>query len=415
MRPSADWRHVALREVAEINPESLPSSTAQDFIFRYIDIATVSGPSEMGEARRMKFSAAPSRARRIVRDGDILVSTVRPYLRSFCRIRSTSNDLIASTGFAVVRPRSGVDSEFLSQHVLSQWFVNHLIPRMKGSNYPAVSADDVGDYRLLLPPTAEQRRVANILSSVDEAIHSTQAAIEQTRTVKQAVIQRLLLRGIGHTRFKQTEIGAIPEGWTARPVAEVCRLSGGAGFPIKYQGHRGLPYPFVKISDMNTPGNQRIVRRAANTIDDNIAKSIKSRPFPAGTLIFPKVGAALLTNKRRILGQVSFVDNNIMTASAGTEVDANFLFHLFCRIDLSEHVQTGAVPSVNQRAVGSIVVPLPPREEQEKIVDRIASLEAAEESLTQQQAVHSGMKSALMSDLLTGRVRVQADLPMAAE
>src|SRR4051794_2320975 len=98
------WRKVTFGEVSSINSKSLPVSTAQDYSFRYIDVSTVDGPSTLLEPRRVTYAEAPSRALRLVQKGDILVSTVRPYLRSFCRVDSDETDLVASTGFAVISP-----------------------------------------------------------------------------------------------------------------------------------------------------------------------------------------------------------------------------------------------------------------------------------------------------------------------
>ena len=77
---------------------------------------------------------------------------------------------------------------------------------------------------LLLPPLPEQTKIAAILSSVDEAIAATQSVIDQTRKVKQGLLQDLLTRGIGHTRFKQTEIGEIPEAWEVKRLDSVVKL-----------------------------------------------------------------------------------------------------------------------------------------------------------------------------------------------
>ncbi len=82
----------------------------------------------------------------------------------------------------------------------------------------AATSKDFKVRTVLLPPLAEQKKIAAILSSVDEAIQATEAVIEQTRRVKDGLLQDLLTRGIGHTRFKQTEIGEIPESWEVRQL-----------------------------------------------------------------------------------------------------------------------------------------------------------------------------------------------------
>ena len=210
-----NWRPATLGALAQVNPEQLGQRTDSDYVLEYLDIAAIERPGVIGASRKLTFAEAPSRARRRTRSGDILVSTVRPYLRNFARVKEAPANLVASTGYAVVRPANGVDGRFLYQHILSDAFVEFLKPRMSGSNYPAVKGDDVEAFRFSLPPLPEQRKIAAILSSVDDAIEKTRAVIDQVQVVKRGLMQELLTRGLPgrHTRFKQTEIGEIPAEW----------------------------------------------------------------------------------------------------------------------------------------------------------------------------------------------------------
>ena len=186
------WRPAHLGDLARVNPEQLGSRTDPDHLLEYLDIAAIEQPGVIGASRTFRFSEAPSRARRLAREGDILVSTVRPYLRNFARVREAPDNLVVSTGYAVIRPGGGVDGGFLYQHVLSARFVDFLKPRMSGSNYPAVTADDVEAYPLFLPPLSEQREIAAVLSSVDDAIEESQTFMDRLRVVKSGLMSILL-------------------------------------------------------------------------------------------------------------------------------------------------------------------------------------------------------------------------------
>ncbi len=186
------WRASTLGSLAQVNPEQLGSRTDPDYLLEYLDISAIEQPGVIGDTRTLRFEDAPSRARRVVREGDILVSTVRPYLRNFARVRQALDNLVVSTGYAVVRPGDGVDGRFLYQQILSSGFVEYLKPRMSGSNYPAVTAHDVRAYPLFLPPLPEQRKIAAVLSGMDDAIEKTRAVIDQARIVKRGLMSVLL-------------------------------------------------------------------------------------------------------------------------------------------------------------------------------------------------------------------------------
>ena len=186
------WRPAHLGDLARVNPEQLGSRTDPDHLLEYLDITSIERPGVFGSSRTFRFSEAPSRARRLARGGDILVSTVRPYLRNFALVREAPDNLVVSTGYAVIRPEGGVDGGFLYQHVLSDRFVEFLKPRMSGSNYPAVTADDVEAYPLFLPPLPEQRKIAAILSSVDDTIEENQTIMDRLRIFKTALMSTLL-------------------------------------------------------------------------------------------------------------------------------------------------------------------------------------------------------------------------------
>ena len=191
-RDTNTWMSSNLGSLAQVNPEQLGSRTDPDYLMEYLDISAIEQPGVIGDTRTFRFEDAPSRARRVVREGDILVSTVRPYLRNFARVREAPDNLVVSTGYAVVRPRDGVDGRFLYQHILSTAFVGYLKPRMSGSNYPAVTALHVRLYPLSLPPLSEQHKIADLLSSVDDTIEKHRRLVDRAQIFKRGLMCVLL-------------------------------------------------------------------------------------------------------------------------------------------------------------------------------------------------------------------------------
>lgn len=158
----------------------------------------------------------------------------------------------------------------------------------------------------------------------------------------------------------------LPADWRWVRLDEVADIVNGFGFAENLQGRTDLPYPFIKVSDMNAAAAEVVISRAANTVDDDILRRLNARVYPAGTVIFPKVGGALLTNKKRILGVESTFDNNIMGAIPKV-IDSKFLFYWMLTFDLRKLANVQALPSIKQSDVAALNIPLPPPSEQQRL------------------------------------------------
>ena len=191
-----------------------------------------------------------------------------------------------------------------------------------------------------------------------------------------------------------------PDGWEERSLSDVARVVSGVGFPRKYQGRRAGPLPFFKVSDMNTRGNERELRVAANTVDDDLITVLKGAIHPPGTTVFPKVGAALLTNKRRLLVTPSVFDNNVMGLVPKT-CDSRYLYYRMQTVDFRELAQIGAIPSINGSTVGNMRLLFPGLREQRKIAAILSSVDDAIEKtqavIDHVQVVRRGLRQELLS------------------
>jgi type I restriction enzyme, S subunit len=222
------WEVKRLKYSASINDEALPENTPPEFELRYIDIGNVESSEGIIAADQLTFDTAPSRARRIVRDGDTIVSTVRTYLRAIAPIRNPPGNLIVSTGFAVVRPRK-IDSHFLSYALRESSFVETVVARSVGVSYPAVNASEVGTIPISIPPTNEQRAIADFLDRETTRLHTLvgrkRELIEKLKEKRTALISRTVTRGLNPTaKLKSSGIewlGDIPEHWEVKPLFRI--------------------------------------------------------------------------------------------------------------------------------------------------------------------------------------------------
>lgn len=387
---AAPWPSMSFSEAVEINPKR-PLPKAGEIPF--LDMASLplhGAPVQVMEKRPVASGGARFQA------GDTLFARITPCAENgklgFVSEVAGGGTAQGSTEFIVMGAREALT---LPEYVrwLSGWSSvrAHAIGLMEGTSgrqrIPAWAFDEI---EVPVPPLDEQRRIAEVLRSVDEAIAAADGVICQLRETRGHRLEALM---------------ALPGAY--RRIDEICRLSGGSGFPIKHQGKVSGRYPFAKVSDMNRPGNEVQMRHAENYVDDADIRTLKAKTFPVGTTFFPKVGATLLTNKRRIAAVEMLVDNNVMGATA-TDVDPWFLYYAFCTIDMADYVQPGAVPSVNQRTIGQIMIPVPDRATQEEFVETMRDVDAAIETQSDVLAQLTAAKQALMSDLLSGRVRVPA-------
>ena len=187
-----DWEVKKLADLADIDPENLSSETAKNYEFQYISLERINKGKLIG-TDTYTFSNSPSRARRVLRHNDVLISTVRPNLLSHYIVRSSVPDLICSTGFCVVRSnRKTLVPEFLYQNLFASGINSQIDILITGSNYPAINNKDVKGFQLFSPRLEEQTAIATILCDMDAEIQALHGRLEKTKDIKQGMMQQLL-------------------------------------------------------------------------------------------------------------------------------------------------------------------------------------------------------------------------------
>jgi len=182
--------------------------------------------------------------------------------------------------------------------------------------------------------------------------------------------------------------------WVDCTIGEISKLSGGSAFKEKFQGHTSGEIPFIKVSDFNLSENQKYITRANNWVSSETLKEMGAKVFPPGSVVFPKVGAALLSNRRRILLRPTALDNNLM-AAIPNGCCSEYLYHALCKVDFSRFVQEGAVPSINQEQVASVELSIPPLPEQKKIAEILSGIDTQRQALAKKAATASMLRNAL--------------------
>ena len=156
-----------LSEICDINKETLSSKTPPDYTFQYLDIASIIDPKVIGKLKSMTFKDSPSRARRIVKNGNLVLSLVRPYFQSFVIIEDAEN-IIASTGTAVLSVNDIYDRYYIFHLLFSKKFLEYCEERMMGTNYPAITPNDVKEYKIPISPLIKQKEIGLRLQELDK-------------------------------------------------------------------------------------------------------------------------------------------------------------------------------------------------------------------------------------------------------
>lgn len=170
------------------------------------------------------------------------------------------------------------------------------------------------------------------------------------------------------SRYREQKI--INTKYDVVAIGSVATLQSGYAFPTALQGQAGT-IPFYKVSDMNSVGNEVEMTYSNNYVTEELADSKKWAVSPAGTVVFPKIGAAIATNKKRILSRSAIFDNNVMGIICGDKILPKFMLYMLEYIDISNWASLANPPSITQEVVREQKIPLPSLEMQQQIITEL--------------------------------------------
>jgi type I restriction enzyme S subunit len=288
---------------------------------------------------------------------------------------------------AVVR-KDKVYPNFLCWSFLSPKVRNGLQSFVRGTTIKGIARSELVKIQLPLPPLPEQKKIAEILSTVDKAIEKVDEAIEKTQRLKKGLMQELLTKGIGHKEFKDTEIGRIPKEWEVVSLSEVFRLASGKSRPSE-------------ISEMQT---EKMLY-----------------PIYGGNGILGYTNKFMINNETIVIGRVgeycgsiykapklSWITDNALYAIEiqSHNINLDFLTYWLTFINLNKFKRESGQPLMTQTIVYSIQLPLPPLPEQKKIAEILSTVDKRLDLLRKKKEKLERVKRGLMDDLLSGRRRV---------
>ncbi len=303
----------------------------------------------------------------------------------------------------VLKAKNGISDNWYLMYFLNYIDLRHYIV---GSTRTKLNQADMRRIKISLPPLPEQQKIAHVLMSIDKAIEVVDEAIKQAECIKKGLMQELLTKGIGHTEFKDTEIGRIPEDW------EVVRLGGVAE---------------INKESINPPKeapNKEFYYIEIDSIQDGIIKSVKKiigKDAPSRARRLVRENDVIMSTVRPYLkafalvpekydGQICSTGFAVLRCKKNLIIPNYLLYNLFMdrTIEQCNRLMVGGqYPALNQSHVEQLKIPLPPLEEQQKIAEILSKWDEVIEIKKAKKERLERMKKKVMDLLLTGKVRIK--------
>jgi len=386
------WEVKPICRVSSCNDDVIPEFTPADEVLCYVDISAVNHTDGITQVTEVRFVDAPSRARRKAKAGDVVVSTVRTYLKAVAAVTEEHADCVYSTGFAVLRARiPHVEPAFLKWMMLNELLIQTVEAHSEGLSYPAINATELVKLKTVVPPSGEQAAIIAALdretTHIDALIAKKSRFIELLKERRQALITHAVTKGLNpNVKMKDSGvewIGKVPEHWKVmlfKRVASICN---------------GKDYKDVEDADGAYPviGSGGEFARASKFIFDGESVLLGRK----GTIDKPLY----------INGPFWVVDTMFYTKVAD-DAFPKFVYYSALTIPFNLYSTNTALPSMTGEALSSHVIAAPEFDEQQGIakgLDRETTrIDALITKVKHSIEILKERRSALITAAVTGQI-----------
>ncbi len=378
------------------------------------------GYSENGD----KFYSSSYSPNQLVQDNDLLIANTD--VTESCDIlgapvylprKKLKNDVLFSHHVSAINISDDVSINFLHFLLCSENIRLEMKRYGRGTTVKMLDVREIGKLSLDLPPLPEQKKIASILTSVDEVIEKTQLQIDKLQNLKKATMNELLTRGIGHTEFKDSELGRIPEGWETKILSDFSTFRRGTTYMSSELSEDKERFPlYINMKSFKVGGGY----------SENGDKFYSSSYSPnqlvqdndlliANTDVTEScdiLGAPVYLPRKKLKNDVLF-SHHVSAINISDDVSINFLYFLLCsesiRLEMKRYGRGTTVKMLDVREIGKLSLDLPPLPEQKKIASTLTSIDKIIEQTQSKLEQTWALKKSLMQDLLTGKVRVSVN------
>jgi len=365
------WEQRKLGEVATFGGGHTPSMsdsdnyeggnvlwvTSQDVKSHYLDGTT----TQITEKGAKELTLYPA--------GSLVMVTRSGILRHTLPVAELRKPSTVNQDIRVILPQENYYGQWLLQFFISRNKELLLEFGKTGTTVESVDFSKMRDMVLLTPSLPEQQQIGRYFARLDNLITLHQRKYDKLCVLKKSMLDKMFPKG--GSLYPEIRFSGFTDPWEQRKLGELGFAQSGIGFPDAEQGgSEGIP--FFKVSDMNTPGNERELVISNNYVTaDQIARMSWHPICQVPAIFFAKVGAAVLLNRKRLVNELFLLDNNTMAFSMDpNRLDSQFGQSLFERIDLTSLVQVGALPSYNASDVEDMTVSLPDHMDEQRQIGR---------------------------------------------
>ena len=365
------WRWVRLEEVAFKPQYGYTTSAVTEAVGpKLVRITDISSGEIDWESVPYCSADAKALEKYKLRAGDVLFARSGS-VGATVVIRETPPDAVFASYLIRVRLREEVLPEYAEWLLKAPVSQSQLVPQ--GAAQKNINARHIGQVLIPLPPLEEQRRIVarieELMARVREARRLRQEAQEDAERLWQSVLAQTFPR-----------LGSdLPEGWRWVRLGEVARIYAGSPAPQGEQYFREGKWPFVRVQDLGRYGQTTCLRETTDYVNEYAVQKYRLRLAKAGTVLFPKSGAAILTNSRAVLGVNAYIVSHLAAVEPHSDrLDTYWIYFWLCTVDMKEFIDNPSYPSLRLSEISKLLIPLPPLEEQRRIV---AYLEAVQEKI----------------------------------
>ena len=360
--------------------------------FEYVDIASICNRRfQVTKPKKIAANEAPSRARKLIRENDVIFATTRPYLKSIAMVPSYLNEQICSTGFCVLRAGPRVLPEWIYYCVTSDDFGRQVTPLMRGANYPAVTDKDVRSAKIPLPPIDEQRRIVSRINECLSRVEEINSLNESVHSESQSLTQAL--------RYDLWQ--TVTQSYRCCELRDVAlTVNNGLYKPKKYYGAGALFIRMFNIVD----GQMSFDKEARVLATDD---ELKQYSLQAGDIVVSRVNSRELVGKSAVvpsLAEPAVFEAMIMRLRADTKKTIpSFLAAIMNAPQFLHNLRQRAKHAIGQSSINqddllSSLIPVPSMQQQSRLVEMYSAFQQAAHAV-HEEGVDQAVKSACESIL----------------